>query len=189
LSVALVAVSVPARELDRYQLGAAAESVSLPYRRSDEALYSANRGKTYFGEDVAAAKIHFEYGLTGDALGLQLRGYIKVDGSPDYRLRALYRRPRGSTRFQYAVDGCHRDGTVYLAATGDVSFDPVGEEVDHDPGHKRLRDVVRPAAVRLAELEFVCGHGDAYDHVVDTELFEDVASFLTGRDELFENDV
>jgi hypothetical protein len=174
--------------VSRHRIGAAADAVSVPYRRTDDRLYSASRVKTYFGEDVSAATVTFAYGLTADTLALQLKAHVSVDSATDYRLRARYRRARDATPFRYAVDGCHRDGTVYLAATGDVAFEPSGEEVDHNPGGKRLRDVVLPAARRLAALEFLCDHRRTYGHLDDAGLLDEAVSFLGEGDGLFVDD-
>ncbi|MCF2166321.1 hypothetical protein JT689_04595 [Halobacterium sp. GSL-19] len=171
--------------LTRHRIGAAAAAVSRPYQRGGEQLYSANRVKTYFGEDAAVAKLRFEYELTEAVLRLRFNGHVSVDGATDYRLRAVYRRPLGSNPFTYAVRGSHRDGTVYITATERVAFEPAGDTVDHNPGHKRLADVITPVQRRLAELELLHDHRGAYAHLSEIDAFDGVSSFLADREEIF----
>jgi hypothetical protein len=168
-----------------YEVRAVASDVVLPYRATDEGLYSASRVKTYFGEDVAVAKLRFEYGATADSLGCQLWGYVSVDGDDDYRLRARYRRQTGNDPFSYVVDGCHRDGTVYIAARGEATYEPGGPEVTHDTRRRSLADTIDPVLCRLAKLELVCDPGRAHDHMKSVGVWETFRSFAGERAEVF----
>jgi hypothetical protein len=168
-----------------YELRAAASDIELPYRATDEELYSANRVKTYFGENVAVAKLRFEYGATTESLGCQLWGYVSVDGDDDYRLRARYRRQTGEDPFTYVVDGCHRDGTVYIAARGDATYEPSGPEVTHDKRRQSLSETIDPVLCRLGKLELVCDPAKTHDHLKAAGLWETFQSFAGEQSEVF----
>jgi len=168
-----------------YELRAAAADVDVPYRTTDTGLYSANRVKNYFGENAAVAKLRFEYGTTSDALGCQLRGYVSVDGDSDYRLRARYRRLADDDAFSYVVDGCHRDGTVYVAARGEATYEPGGPEVTHEKRHRSLADAIDPVSWRLAKLELIRRPSETHRHLKSEGLWEGFQSFAAERAAVF----